>query len=201
MYNRHIQGSLGLKATFQTFLLHWNLLDWTPPLNGHLLTLNNLWRTLNVGIQKMIFGVSLFDWIPTYIEQYGRYTGVFNVSMVHCICAPEFGCGHAIPTPQTDDSNHWMGLLRNRHVLYIYIYQQLGITMNSCFIIEADRMRKLQDYVKVHGFFSHLETMSASCRGFGWWRSSCLNPGIVFISCALCPISSRHMASLMRWSF
>jgi hypothetical protein len=122
MYNRHIPGSLGLKATSQTFLLQWNLLDWTPPLNGHLLTLNNLWRTLNVGIPKMIFGVSLFDWTPTYIEQYGRYTGVFNVSMVHCICAPEFGCGHAIPTPQTDDSNHWMGLLRNRQVLYIYIY-------------------------------------------------------------------------------
>ena len=34
--------------------VQWNLLDWTPPLNDHLLTFNNLWRTLSFGIQKMI---------------------------------------------------------------------------------------------------------------------------------------------------
>ena len=57
-------------------------------MNEHLLIFNSLWRTLNFGIQKMISWVSLLNWTHAYIEQYGRYIGVFNVSMFHCTAIP-----------------------------------------------------------------------------------------------------------------
>ena len=136
----------------------------TPPYFEQFVTNTRFWHTKDELL-------SVLDWTPAYIEQCDRYTWVLNVSSFHCIYMCSRVWLWACNSHSTDGRVKLLDGLaeESSSPVYIYIYQQLGIMTTSCFIIEADLMRKLQDWFKVHAFFSHLETMSALCRGSGWW--------------------------------
>ena len=66
--------------------VHWNMLDWTPPLNEHLLTLNSCERTYDFGIQMHHLSIdtpNLEHW-PFFLHSSQGFLGHLQHSATTC---------------------------------------------------------------------------------------------------------------------